>query len=631
LTLVLNPVEGHGSGPYEALWYAEPYFSQIRDYLAARGLPPTYLYRGEATGARVWDSLARTHHVYVVGVGHGSECYSGDTEILTENGWKRFYELEPGEKVATLNPESGELEYQAPTAYHKYWYEGPMLLIEGRRVNLLVTPNHRLYVRMVSGGRWTPYRFLLAEELRRRRVHCLKFKRGARWNCLAVSRFTLPPVVRGSGATGHRKVEPPREVDIVSWLRFFGIWLAEGCVSLTPAGRSRPHSKHHTISITQMDERKLEVVKEWVGRVARQIGASYWVERTGRRCGGYHSVAIRMKNKQLYEYLARFGKARDKYIPKWIKNLPPRLLRELLNALLLGDGSNYTWIRREDGGVEIIPKRGNYVKFYTSSRRLADDVQEIAMKLGVGATITMDKRTGVYRVSISDDEVCVTKRSIKWVDYRGYVYCVTVPNGIIYVRRKGKAVWCGNSVYTGYRLDYVFFTDMRDGGYSPEWTSGTVFLLLSCLTAKELGPYMTDVLGAWSYLGWDVEYAFWLSFGRRKGGSWWETPDLLFLRPVEEAFSMCAAGEVSPGGAYDHIYRSYTAYLEDPEIPDRFKPTLRSDRDHMRLLGHREHPPEARPPAPSPVQAAAALIPMALVAGVIGISEAGKYTRVGVI
>ena len=31
-------------------------------------------------------------------------------------------------------------------------------------------------------------------------------------------------------------------------------------------------------------------------------------------------------------------------------------------------------------------------------------------------------------------------------EYHGNVYCVTVPNGVVYVRRNGRPVWCGNSI-----------------------------------------------------------------------------------------------------------------------------------------------------------------------------------------
>ena len=34
----------------------------------------------------------------------------------------------------------------------------------------------------------------------------------------------------------------------------------------------------------------------------------------------------------------------------------------------------------------------------------------------------------------------------EYIDYNGEVYCCTVPNHVIYVRRNGKGVWCGNSL-----------------------------------------------------------------------------------------------------------------------------------------------------------------------------------------
>lgn len=44
-------------------------------------------------------------------------CYDDETKILTDEGWKLFSELNKGEKVATLNQESGEIEYQIPLEY----------------------------------------------------------------------------------------------------------------------------------------------------------------------------------------------------------------------------------------------------------------------------------------------------------------------------------------------------------------------------------------------------------------------------------------------------------------------------------------------------------------------------------
>jgi len=44
-----------------------------------------------------------------------------------------------------------------------------------------------------------------------------------------------------------------------------------------------------------------------------------------------------------------------------------------------------------------------------------------------------------------DIKIIDEKYDEKWIGYRGKVYCCSVPNEIIYVRRNGKCVWSGNS------------------------------------------------------------------------------------------------------------------------------------------------------------------------------------------
>ncbi|MBU3957863.1 MAG: hypothetical protein KKB25_02215, partial [Nanoarchaeota archaeon] len=42
------------------------------------------------------------------------ECYDEKTEILTEDGWKRFKDLTKNDLIATLNPNTEKLEYRKP-------------------------------------------------------------------------------------------------------------------------------------------------------------------------------------------------------------------------------------------------------------------------------------------------------------------------------------------------------------------------------------------------------------------------------------------------------------------------------------------------------------------------------------
>lgn len=72
------------------------------------------------------------------------ECFSEDTEILTERGWLHYSEV--GDlKVATFNKETLTIEYQKPVAKQVYDYSGEMYSIQTRKIDLLITPNHRVY------------------------------------------------------------------------------------------------------------------------------------------------------------------------------------------------------------------------------------------------------------------------------------------------------------------------------------------------------------------------------------------------------------------------------------------------------------------------------------------------------
>ncbi len=75
-------------------------------------------------------------------------CFSDDTEILTEDGWKLFKTLTKKEKIAQYDVESEEISFVKPIAWQEYPYYGPMVHIQKSRfrlqpaVDILVTPNH---------------------------------------------------------------------------------------------------------------------------------------------------------------------------------------------------------------------------------------------------------------------------------------------------------------------------------------------------------------------------------------------------------------------------------------------------------------------------------------------------------
>jgi hypothetical protein len=72
------------------------------------------------------------------------EGFSADTEVLTDSGWKSFADLDRTEAVATVNLVTDQIQYQYPTAYADGLYDGEMIALRGKRIDALVTPNHRM-------------------------------------------------------------------------------------------------------------------------------------------------------------------------------------------------------------------------------------------------------------------------------------------------------------------------------------------------------------------------------------------------------------------------------------------------------------------------------------------------------
>jgi hypothetical protein len=105
-------------------------------------------------------------------------------------------------------------------------------------------------------------------------------------------------------------------------------------------------------------------------------------------------------------------------------------------------------------------KRKNGDQFFTSSARLADDLQELHLRIGSRAFIgKRDPRESTIRGRTINGEECYVitvaggeqlslerKRNIEIERYRGPVYCATVPNGTLVTRRNGTLLVSGNCV-----------------------------------------------------------------------------------------------------------------------------------------------------------------------------------------
>lgn len=74
-------------------------------------------------------------------------CYDKKTELLTENGWMYIKDLDLETKVATMNSINGCLEFHTPTRKLEYFYNGVMDHYKNQFVDILVTENHEMVVK----------------------------------------------------------------------------------------------------------------------------------------------------------------------------------------------------------------------------------------------------------------------------------------------------------------------------------------------------------------------------------------------------------------------------------------------------------------------------------------------------
>jgi UDP-glucuronate decarboxylase len=347
-------------------------------------------------------------------------CYDAETEILTEDGWVLFPELKPGVRVATLNA-GGAIEYHVPDEYIKQPYVGELLRFANAKFDFCVTPNHKMYVRDRTGKN----RFIEARE----QIGWYHYDAptGGDFDGVEQEWFALgqPPV--------NSKVSVER-IPMDDWLEFLGYYISEGCAHIRRRVRAVGGRDYEVA-----DYNVLIAQENPVGRVkiASCLG------RLGFKFFQSDDHQFRICSKQLAAILSPLGKSGDKYIPREFMRLSRRQSKILFDALILGDGS----------------RRGNCCAYYTKSKQLADDVQELALRCGYAASV-VSHAVGreLYRVNVRP---CVGASLVKpeRVRYAGHVYCVNVRNHVICVRRNGRAAFCGNCYDEGKRLAETLMMD----------------------------------------------------------------------------------------------------------------------------------------------------------------------------
>jgi hypothetical protein len=351
-------------------------------------------------------------------------CFAEGTDVLTKDGFKLIQDVVIGELIASMNPETREIEYHPVTQTFAYDYEGDMVVAgtedeDGRgprRIRFCVTPNHKMLGRTVSGHGLKEFE---ARDMLDQKPYKYYLSISGKYN--GGNRPEYFEIQSRKNGNYKKNGRQPTKFPIIPFLKFLGWYLSEGSTKISKSKEGVLVSSLVVISQTNIKGRNQ------IEEDLTELGLHF-----GKDKDHYY-----IYSKDLYWYCKKFGKCIDKYIPRDILDMHPDLLQYLFSRLIMGDG-------------HIRPGKDKNV-YHTTSRKLADDFNELSIKLGYSTferkpQLSPLGKNWVFIISAyknSDANLCVAKTS---KNYKGKVYCVEVePHHSLFTRYDGCTLCTKNS------------------------------------------------------------------------------------------------------------------------------------------------------------------------------------------
>ena len=406
------------------------------------------------------------------------KCFSRDTDVLTPAGEKNITELEVGDPIYTLNPETFECEIKPVEETHQYENRfGELHHLSGNTHDLKITENHRfLYSKARGWDDQTPADFEFDEYRAIPEYERFAFPQHESMAGRSPETFDLIDEVDDGYAVVYfeddlrsfRASMPDAvadEMDLVHGSSAaMGLQRAVGKY-LIPIEMYRTHravvdefaddvflkygTRHretplsfemtdwlsflgwyvtegsvdhagNRITIHQDGDEEREAIR----RLLDRMGINYNTDDRG----------VNISNRYLQTWLVDNcgdGYA-DKRLPEWVFDLDGELLGTLLDTMIRGDGS------RTDSGLG---------KFWTKSDHLKDGFVTVAIRCGHKPTVS-EQSDGTWYVSAGKRGSFKKSTNATVEDHDGDVYCVTAAdNHVILAGRNGNYQWVGQSLY----------------------------------------------------------------------------------------------------------------------------------------------------------------------------------------
>lgn len=358
----------------------------------------------------------------VGGVKTSQHCFDTETEILTDNGWKRYDTISECDKAYTYNIDSEEIELKPINEIIRIHHEGKMCSAKNKHIDVMCTDMHNVIVRYDS------------HKYKRKSNNVISKSGQEYFNSLKTDNdkwhmemmrdvFGKRRIFMTCGKTSSQN-----EV-YDDFLHFVMAVVADGHFGFDNGGVSY-------VGFHVKKERKIEYLK----RLMRSLGIKY-------------SIRVRQGNEYYFRIQRNVAKAVfdiigiNKDIPYSILGIGSENLRSLVMTYAFFDGHKDD--RENSTGITIS----------SVSEHNASVLQ--AMCVLSGMRCVMSSRDGkrniirgkmvknasrVYNLSICPNttESKVHEDGYSYVDYKGDVWCIRNDNDTVIIRRNGKVSIQGN-------------------------------------------------------------------------------------------------------------------------------------------------------------------------------------------
>jgi DNA-directed RNA polymerase II subunit RPB2 len=341
----------------------------------------------------------KTRSLRIPTVGDKFCCYTDDHEVLTFDGWKNIKDISKNDKIACLN-NGTTLEYRNPIETMTYNFEGELYEIDDN-ISLRVTKNHRMYI----GDKNTNiFSVKTAEEIYGEEVIYKKnidiYHPEKKYEYFEYD-DNNEPIKFIFNKNKFNEIS----VNLNRWCVIFGLLIKynyNSYVNFKESLRTILYESNLSMDINE--------INLWDSSFSMII----------------YCYFLSLNVNDMY----------NKYLPEWTKYLTKTQTKLLIHNIMTVEFDEY------------------YI-FNTLSNKFKDDLQHLCFHAGYASYIKKNV-VDVWTIIINEKDLTFLSnfdyssnkylKKDKYVNYEGKVYCCDVGgDGIIYIRRNGKVVWCCNS------------------------------------------------------------------------------------------------------------------------------------------------------------------------------------------